>query len=108
LHEIPVPTAFSIDLLLAKVGELTEQLDSFVLLIDLTEPEHPSPEVRLRLKTFFTTQKKKISTVAIWTGRNFMLNVAAKFVLSGLGLRSVSVHKTKEQAFAHIRLRQAR
>ena len=44
-----------------------------------------------------------IPNTAVYTGKNFMLNVAAKFVLGGIGLRSFSVHKTREQALEALR-----
>ncbi len=40
--------------------------------------------------------------VAAYTGSNMLLNMAVKFILSGLGLKSVVVVKTFEQALEAI------
>ena len=66
-------------------------------LIDITEAEPPSAETRAQLKKLFGGQAK-LRRAAVFTGKNCMLNVAARFVLSGLGLKSVTTHKTKEEA----------
>jgi hypothetical protein len=101
-REVPVQSVFQLDLFEAKLDELAAPLDAYDLLIDLTEAEPPSAAIRARLKALFARQRKMRRT-AVFTGKNFMLNVAAKFVLAGAGLRSFSVHTTREQALATLR-----
>jgi hypothetical protein len=101
-REMPIQTPFHIDQYDAKIQELTAELDTFDLLIDLTEAKPPSAETRARLRKLFSSQTK-MARAAVFTGRNFMLNVAAKFVLSGMGLQSFSVHTTREQALEALR-----
>jgi hypothetical protein len=101
-REVPVMTLFQLGLFEEKLNELSAALDSYALIIDLTETEAPSAPIRARLKELFVGQTKMRQTV-VYTGKNFMLNVAAKFVLAQAGLRSFSVHKTREQALEALR-----
>jgi hypothetical protein len=101
-YEVPVPSVFQLDLFGEKMEEVTKDMDSYDLLLDLTVAIPPHAEIRARLKRLFSSQAK-MRRAAAFTGRNFMLNVAAKFVLGGSGLRSFSVHKTMEQALAALR-----
>jgi len=80
-----------------------EGLPTYDLLIDLTEAQPPNAEIRSRLKRLFGAQSN-LRTAAVFTGKNFMLNVAAKFVLGGsVGLKNFSVHTTLEQALEELR-----
>jgi hypothetical protein len=101
-REMPVQTPFHIDLFDEKMRELTADIDAFDLLIDLSEAKPPSAETRARLRKLFGAHTK-MSRAAVFTGKNFMLNIAAKFVLSGMGLQSFSVHTTREQALEALR-----
>ena len=96
-HEVPILSPFQLDRFEEKLNELAATVDAYTLVIDLTEAEPPSAPIRARLKKLFLAQPKMKQTV-VYTGKNFMLNVAAKFVLGGIGLRAFSVHKTREQA----------
>jgi hypothetical protein len=50
------------------------------------------------------TRQTKMRRVAVFTGRNFMLNVAAKFVLgAAIGLKNLTVHSTLEEAVGALR-----
>jgi hypothetical protein len=99
--EVPVQSVFQLDLFMEKIREITTDLASFDMLIDLTEANRPSPEIRTHLKKCFN-ELEKLRHVAVFTGQNFMLNIAAKFVLSSCGIRSYSVHKKLEEALEAI------
>ncbi|MCX4247813.1 hypothetical protein [Paraliomyxa miuraensis] len=96
-RETPVVTAFSLDLMFGRIGELTAGRSPFYLVIDLTVTGPPSAEVRQYLRGLFRALEP--AYVAVFTGKNFMLNVAAKFVLGKVfgGVRH-SVHKTLDEA----------
>jgi hypothetical protein len=96
-QEAPVMSTFQLDLFEERLNELSAGMDSYLLLIDLTEVEPPGAEIRKRLKQLFGGQTK-LKKTAVFTGRNFMLNVTAKFVLGGVGIRNFTVHKTLEEA----------
>jgi hypothetical protein len=100
-REAPVVTPFSLDLMFGRIGELREGLDRVYLVIDLTVTGPPSAEVRQYLRKLFRALQP--THVAVFTGKNFMLNVAAKFVLGKvLGGVGHSVHKTMDEALLAI------
>lgn len=100
-RELPVQSIFQLDLFEERLNELAGGMRGYDLLIDLTEAEFPSAAVRARLKKMFLGQKK-LRKIAVFTGKNFLINTAAKFVLSEPGLR-FSVHTQQEQAVASLR-----
>jgi hypothetical protein len=101
-RELPVQSAFQLDLFEQRLNELSKHGSGYDLVIDLVEAGPPEPEIRERLKQLFAGQKK-LRRVAVFTGKNFMLNVAAKFVLGGsIGLENFSVHQTFEQALREV------
>jgi hypothetical protein len=96
-REVPVQSRFQLRHFEERLNEVSADMDYYDLLIDLTAAEPPNAEMRELLKKLFSAQTKLRKT-AVFTGRNFMLNVAARFVLGMAGLRSFSVHKTQEEA----------
>jgi hypothetical protein len=94
--EVPIPSIFQLDIFERRMTELGDR-SGYRLIIDLTEAQPPSAAIRERLKRLFGGQP--LRRVAVFTGKNFMLNIAAKFVLGGIiGLKNVSIHKTREEA----------
>jgi hypothetical protein len=98
--EMPVQSAFHIGVFDERLRELSSSLPSFDLLIDLTAAKPPGAETREALKRLFAARLTGVRRAAAFTGRNFMLNVAAKFVLGSFGLRDFSVHGTLAAAEA--------
>ncbi|MBF0562990.1 MAG: PAS domain S-box protein, partial [Alphaproteobacteria bacterium] len=101
--EVPIQTPFQIGLFGEELLAVTSGMDSFSLLIDLTEAKKPNAEVREALRRLFAAQTR-IVYVAVFTGKNWLLNHAARFILGGsLGRRKFSVHKTRDEAVKAIR-----
>ena len=100
-REAPLTTVPQIDVYGEKLTELARQLDKVYLLIDLTDTNRPSADVLDRLRKVMSTQQN-LCHAAVFTGMNFLLNVAAKFVLARIGFASFSIHKTREQALEAI------
>lgn len=98
-EELQVQSVFHLDLFEEKLHELARGLRSYGLLIDLTEAEFPGAEIRARLKRLFASQAK-LRAIAVYTGRNFLINAAAKYVLNEPYLPPFSVHTTEEEALA--------
>ncbi len=99
--ETPIQTIFQIDLSFEKIEEITQELESFSLIIDLSEAKPPTAEIREHLKKCYSSLDRMLHA-AVVTERNFMLNIAAKFVLKGLGLKSYSIHKTMGEALGAV------
>jgi hypothetical protein len=96
-REVPVLSLFQVDLFHQKLDEIAQEFSSYRLLVDLTHVHPPSAEIRTRLKKMFKAQKN-LRSVAVFTGNNFMLSIAAQFVFSVLGPQAFSVHVTCEEA----------
>jgi len=95
--EVPKPSIYQIEVFSEKVRELTQDLDSFHMLIDLTEAGRPNPEIIEFLRGMFQSHDK-LCRIAIFTQKNVLLNAAAKFILLRAGHTSFSIHKYKEEA----------
>jgi len=101
-REVPVPTPFAIDVAFDRIHELVASMERYHLLLDLTEASRPSAAVRAHLRTRFSDLPRPPIHVGVFTGANFMLNMAAKFVLTSC-VPALSVHKTEAQALHAIR-----
>ncbi len=99
--EIPITTVFSVKKFVEKLNEITKDISNFYILVDLTKNSRPSAKVRAVLKAEYE-KLANFKHAAVFTGSNFMLNIASKFILSFVGLHSFSVHKTMEEALAEI------
>ena len=96
-HEVPKPTVYQITILGEKLAELSNGVKEFYLIIDLTISERPSAEIINHIRNIMQVFTG-LQHAALYTGKNFMLNIAAKFVMERLGFASYSIHKTKEEA----------
>ena len=101
-EEVPVLSTFQIELMFDQLGEVSAGLDRFFYVIDLSEGGRPSAEQRELLKNHFQRFHRRMVHTSVFTGRNFMLNVAIRFVFNGFGFESYSVDRTREQAMARI------
>jgi hypothetical protein len=95
--EVPVPSAFALELCMGQVAKLAREHGCSKFIVDLTEAARPPAELGELLKKLMREQEDVIKYMAVFTGKNFLLNIAAKFVLAGVPQR-YSVHKTLEQA----------
>lgn len=100
-HEVSVQSVFELDLFFEKLKQLSADFSQFYLLVDLTEAGRPNAEIRDHLRKRLN-EFDNLRHIALFTGRNFMLNIAAKFVFNGSVNISVSVHKTLEEALEAI------
>lgn len=100
---VPVPTPFQLDLSFDKIEELTDGMSSFALIVDLTEGERPSAEVRAYLRERLS-RLTRLAHTSLFIGSSFVLTVAARFVLRGAGHQSFSVHRRHEDALEAARL----
>lgn len=101
VRQMPVPTLFSLDLMWNRIREISQDMPSFSMMIDLSETSRASGEVRAHLKKLFATISP--GHVALFTERNPFLTKAASVIFGKLGLSSYSVHKTRAEALAELR-----
>ena len=96
-REMLVQSLFHLDLFQEELIRVSKTLPAIALLIDLIEAKPPNVCTRERLREIFCGLTN-LRAAAVFTERNFVLNIAAKFVLNGLGLRSYTIHTTREEA----------
>lgn len=101
-RELPIQSLFHLDLFEQRLSALGSRMPHYNLLIDLIEAEFPSAAIRTRLRKLFGGQKN-LRRIAVFTGKNFIINAAARFVLGDLGDKTYSVHSTAEQAVDALR-----
>ena len=102
LQEPPVVSEFQADVCYGRIEELLRAHPRSALIIDLRQTGRPSAEVREVLRRWFVRLGDRLRSVAVFTGKNFLLNIAAKFVLAGVP-QPFSVHKTLEEAEEAVR-----
>ncbi len=96
--EIPIQTPFSVNIIFDQINLLKDQVNDYIIVIDLTEAKMPDVKVRRRIGERFTMLSENFKHVAFFTGKNGIINTAIKFVMYGINLKSYSVHKTKKEA----------
>jgi len=98
--EDPNPNLEQLQAFARDLTGLTINLEHYYLIADLSKAGRPDAPVRSFLVEFFR-QQTKLAHLAVVTGDNMVLSIAARFVLSQIGVRSSSFNKTRAQA-AHI------
>ena len=100
-HEVPIMSVWQVEQMGVRFEQLTSSLDRFHLLINLSVAKPPNARVRVALRTVFSPAPAAgLDLCAVFTDKNYFINVAAKFVLGGAGLKTVSVHSAQADAEA--------
>lgn len=104
-HEVPIMSVWQVGQMGARFEELNSRLDRFDLLINLSVAKPPNARVRVALRSVFSRATGDgLKLCAVFTDKNYFINVAAKFVLGGAGLKAVSVHSAQVDAEAALGL----
>jgi len=98
-REVPVPSPFQIGVFTDKLRQLTAGLDSYAMIMDLTQAKPPGGAVREALRALFSEQKR-LGHVAVFTGGNFIINTVAKLLLKNSGVRNLTMCKDEAEALA--------
>ena len=98
VHEIPVQSPFSVNLMFDRIEELTLAWDRFSYIADLTAAKRPNPETRATLKGRVLRISPRVAHVGIVVGNNLLMRAMARLLAHGMGLLSVSVHATLPEA----------
>ena len=101
-RDVPVLTEFTIDLFQDRIDELLRTSECHSMLLDLTESGRPNAAQRDQLRNRMRGRRDQLKQMAVFTGRNLLMNVAARFVLSTV-FHDFSVHKTQAEAELAIR-----
>lgn len=98
-REVPVPSPFQIGVFAEALHHLTAGLDSYALIMDLSQAKPPGGPVREALRGLFGAQTR-LGHVAVFTGGNFIINSVAKLLLKSCGVRDLTMCKDEAEALA--------
>jgi hypothetical protein len=103
MHEIPVQSPFSVNIMFDRFEALARNWDRFAYVVDLTEAKRPNPETRVVLKERALRVKLRVTHVAVAVGNNVLMRAMARLFLYGMGLGSVGIHATRVEAIEEAR-----
>jgi hypothetical protein len=103
MHEMAVQSPFSVNIMFDRFETLARDWDRFVYVVDLTEAKRPGPETRAVLKERVLRLKGRVTHVAVAVGNNLLMRAMARLFAYGMGLTSVGIHATREEAIEEAR-----
>jgi hypothetical protein len=98
MREMPVQSAFSINLMFDRLESLAGGWERFSYVVDLSEARRPDAETRAALKERVLRVNPRVAHVAIVVGGNLLMRAMARLFAYGMGLTSVGVHVTRAEA----------
>lgn len=96
--EMKVISPFSANLVFDQMELLGKNFDHYGILIDLTTSQKPDSKSRRVINKRFKKICEDVEHVSFCTGKNFIINAAARFVMYQTNLGSYSIHKTIDGA----------
>jgi len=101
--EIYIMNEFTVNLMFDEAIRLGKTLGEHGLLIDLLTCTFPDSITRRVINKQFRIATESVSHVSFFTGKNVLLNAAARFVMYQSNLDSFSIHNTFESALQTIK-----
>ena len=98
IRELPVQSAFSVNLMFDRLDALTRDWDRFAYVVDLIEARRPDAATRAALKDRVVRVNSRVTHVAIVVGSNLIMRAMARLFAHGMGLDSASIHATRAEA----------
>ncbi len=96
LREIPVLSDFTVDLFMQRTQQLVQGKGAHTLLVDLTEAGRPDAYQRQIYREGLRGMEG-LERLLVATGKNVVLNLALKFLLTGSFPFEVQIHESLEQ-----------
>jgi len=103
LDEIPIVSPFSINHVFDQMKIFAKTLEKCGYLVDITDTVIPNAETRRVINREFQHTLSNVKHVSFVTGKNFIINTAARFVMYQTNLESFSISKTREEGIAAIK-----
>lgn len=103
VKEIPIVSPFSINICFDEMERLGKEMIKHGILIDIRDTQKPDSKTRRVINGRFSKICESVEHVSFCTGKNVIINTAARFVLYQTNLDSYSIHKTAEAAFKAIK-----
>ena len=102
MREIQVQSPFSVTLMFDRLETMVQGWDRFAYVVDLAEATRPGPETRAALKERVLNISPRVVHVAIVVGGNVLMRAMARLFAYGMGLRSVSIHASRDEAIEEV------
>jgi len=103
LKEIPTASPFSVKIIFDEIEKLSSKFNTCGYLIDLNESNIPDSETRQHINERFKNAVSNVQHVSFVTGKNFIINTAARFVMYQTKLKSFSICKTLDEGVLKIK-----
>jgi len=103
MHELTVQTPFSVNLIFDRLEALTKDWDQFAYVLDLTDATRPDAEVRAAIKSRIDRISERVVFVAAVVGDNRLMRAMVRLVGYGLGIRNISVCRSRKEAISEAR-----
>jgi hypothetical protein len=103
MHELTVQTPFSVSLIFDRLEALTKNWDRFAYVLDLTDATRPDAEVRAAIKSRISRISERVVLVAAVVGDNRLMRAMVRLVGYGLGIRNISVCRSRQEAISEAR-----
>ena len=95
--EIPRHTKYSLDLVSEGLERETRGVELFTMIVDLRRATMPTAVIREGIREAVFSRSQLLHT-AVYTGRNSVLNVVARLIMSQTIANSYSVHRYRQEA----------
>ncbi len=102
VKEIPKPSPFSVTLIFEEISKYAAGYDQCGLLIDIQGTTPPDAETRRVINKEFKRALSNVKHVSFVSGKNFIINTAARFAIFQTKLDSFTISKTMEEGIQHI------
>jgi hypothetical protein len=103
MHEVPVQSPFSVNLMFDRFQALAHDWDRFAYVVDLRDAKRPNPETRAAIKARILDISPRVTHLAVAVGDNLVMRAMARLFAYGMGLTNVSIHATRAEAIEETR-----
>ena len=103
IHEVPVQSPFSVQLMFDRLRALAHDWDRFAYVVDLTEAKRPTPETRAVLKAQTLGLSQRVTHLAVAVGDNLLMLAMARLFAYGMGFTNMTTHATRAEAIEEAR-----
>lgn len=101
--EIKNPSIPDLECSFKALSELIKKTNIKNILLDISESDKPSAEIRYEIKRKWNALQSTIDHVAIVTGKGVLINISAQFIARSIGLKSFSIHKSQIEAIEYFK-----
>lgn len=98
-RELPVTSAFSVDVMFDRVTEISAEMELFVFVADVSDCDRPNLNTRRRLVARLSQLHEQVPLLVAITGGSAMARAATRFVLGRSGI-PVKICASESQALA--------